>query len=183
MVEAGGGDAERVRRGVRQDVVTWAGRDQDGNPLLDTFIQSPSKRDDRSYRPSEKQVDAVARLIGRQEAEEYDAEQAHKLLNWRDFASAIVEWLGPAFDSRHQRMLPMILIAYLSQTPEMGERVSQYMNARFNRGADPDTLHSSVQRLSWADPILAFLFALKADLSEWEATNPDPGGVRLNADA
>lgn len=70
------------------------------------------------------------------------------------------------------RMMPTMLVSYMSETPVLGWKVDRYMDDRFNRGADPDKLGRSIKRLPWTDELLRFVEDVQADMAEMEATFP-----------
>ena len=170
--------AQGLRSDQLQTVVTSPGRDQRGEPILDAVISLPDV-DDLGEAPSDRQIAAAAKIVGEELAIGMTEEQIGTLLNWRDFAEAVAEWKLeklPRWASKH---LSIALIAFISQDDDLRGTVTRYMDGRFKRHADPDTLVENVKALAWIDRVEWFVDALAFDLERWAAPPPRPEAIQV----
>lgn len=79
--------------------------------------------------------------------------QAGDLLDYRDFARAVVRRLAPNLYGEPARSAAERIAVYVSRHRQIAIGVIAFMRKRFERGADPDNLHRAIGRLDFFEDL------------------------------
>lgn len=114
----------------------------------------PAYPDDSKAKPE--QMEAVTEFYQKTHFAELSRDQATILLDYRDYALAVV--LRQAKDLRHVEARPFAedVAIFISRSRERAEAVTAFMRRRFISCASPDGLARAIPRVEFYDDIAAY---------------------------